>query len=48
MDKGIWSLIHLVDDDGCVMTYENFCLKYDLVVNCNSFASIIKAIPVPT
>lgn len=48
MDKGIWSLIHLTDEDGRVMTYEHFCFKYDLAVDRNSFASIMRAIPEPT
>lgn len=45
LDKGIWSLIHLVESDGSVMSYETFCLKYDLVVNRSYFTSIVKAIP---
>uniref|UniRef100_A0A1A8EWE2 Reverse transcriptase domain-containing protein n=1 Tax=Nothobranchius korthausae TaxID=1143690 RepID=A0A1A8EWE2_9TELE len=48
MDKGIWSLIHLTEKDGRVMTHENFCHKYNITVDQNSFASIIRAIPVPT
>lgn len=38
----------MTDDDGLVMTYEHFCLKYDLAVDRNSFASIMRAIPEPT
>ena len=30
------------------MTYDIFCLKYNLIINCNSFASIKKAFPKPT
>ena len=30
------------------MTYEHFCLKYDILVDRKSFASIMKAIPNPT
>uniref|UniRef100_A0A1A8L6V8 Reverse transcriptase domain-containing protein n=1 Tax=Nothobranchius pienaari TaxID=704102 RepID=A0A1A8L6V8_9TELE len=48
MDKGIWSLIHLTDNEGRVMTHENFCHKYNITVDQNSFASIIRAIPIPT
>lgn len=45
MEKGIWSVLHLVNSRGCFITFENFCLKYNIFCNRNTFNSIIKAIP---
>lgn len=45
MDKGFWSVIHLVHSYGCVISYENFSIKYDFIINRKSFAFITKAIP---
>ncbi len=43
MEKGIWSVSHLMENSG-IMSYENFCVKY---FSCNraKFESVIKAIP---
>ncbi|KAF7643665.1 hypothetical protein LDENG_00235560, partial [Lucifuga dentata] len=45
MEKEIWSVIHLVDRSGDLLSYNNFCLKYNLVCNRSEFKSITKAIP---
>lgn len=45
MEKGIWSMTHLVDSDGCILSYEDFCLKYNLIGNRDIFKSVTKAIP---
>lgn len=39
---------YLVDNDGCMMSYENVCLKYDLTVSRGSFAPEMRAVPGPT
>ena len=43
MEKGIWSVSHLMENSG-IISYENFCVKY---LNCSwaKFESVIKAIP---
>ena len=44
MEKGILSVTHLVNSSGCIMSNENFCLRYDLIGNRNIFKSITKPI----
>ena len=44
LDKGIWSVMHLLDNTGNIMTYENFCVKFN-VNNRKQYDIIVKAIP---
>lgn len=45
MERNIWSVTHLVNDQGYWISYENFCTKYDIVCTCAQFDKVIKAIP---
>uniref|UniRef100_A0A3B3D2N2 Reverse transcriptase domain-containing protein n=1 Tax=Oryzias melastigma TaxID=30732 RepID=A0A3B3D2N2_ORYME len=43
--NGIWSLMHLVNDNATFMSFEDFTIKYDLQINRKDFEKIMKAIP---
>ncbi len=31
MDKGVWSIVHVMDGDGNVLIYDDFCVKYNII-----------------
>ncbi|XP_013880656.1 uncharacterized protein LOC106529713 [Austrofundulus limnaeus] len=45
LDKGIWSPVHLVDNTGQFLSYNDFCLKYGYFTNVKTFKLVTKAIP---
>ena len=45
MEKGIWSICHLLDNNGDILTYNSFIVKYNLVCTEKQYKVVIKAIP---
>jgi len=45
MEKGICAVSHLIDSNTGIISYENFCVKYNFICNRASFETITKAIP---
>lgn len=45
MDKGVWSLRHLMDDHGNWLPFENFCALHNILCQRSEFKKILKAIP---
>lgn len=43
--KGICSIMHLLDSNGNLLTYDNFIGKYNLVCTNKQYSAVIKAIP---
>ncbi len=46
IDKNIWSVTHLINDQKNWLSYEKFYLKYGIVCTRAQFNKVIKAIPV--
>lgn len=44
-EKGIWSLMHILNDSGNLMSFEEFSAKYSLQTEKKNFVKVIKAIP---
>lgn len=45
MDHGIWTVLHLLDNDGNVLSYNKFIDNYGLSCTQNKFIKVVKAIP---
>uniref|UniRef100_A0A3B3IJR3 Reverse transcriptase domain-containing protein n=1 Tax=Oryzias latipes TaxID=8090 RepID=A0A3B3IJR3_ORYLA len=44
-ENGIWSLMHLLNDNATLMSFDDFTAKYGSLTNRKDFEKIIKAIP---
>lgn len=45
LDKGIWAVSHLMDNQGNLLTHENLCVKYNLQCCIKEYEKVMKAIP---
>jgi len=45
MDKGVWSIVHIMDGEGNFLSYENFCERYNMICTQKLYASLLKAVP---
>nr|XP_054602977.1 uncharacterized protein LOC129164962 isoform X1 [Nothobranchius furzeri] len=45
MDRGIWSVTHILDENGNTLSLKNFNLKYDVDISENEYNKVIKNIP---
>lgn len=45
MERGIWYIIHFLDNCGNILTYNTFTEKYNLVCTNWQYNTVIKAIP---
>ena len=44
LEKGVWSVLHLLDHTGNILTFENFSTKYN-ILNKRQYKLVINAIP---
>lgn len=45
MDRNIWCAMDLLDANGDLLPYSDFCCKYDFDCNLREFKSLINVIP---
>ncbi|KAI2663184.1 (S)-phenoxypropionate/alpha-ketoglutarate-dioxygenase [Labeo rohita] len=45
MDKGVWSIVHIMDGCGNFLSYDDFCVKYNIICTQKLYASLLKAGP---
>ncbi len=45
MEKGIWSVQHLMDRYGNILDFNDFSQKYDIECSRNDYWTVIRAIP---
>uniref|UniRef100_A0A3Q3ASU9 Reverse transcriptase domain-containing protein n=1 Tax=Kryptolebias marmoratus TaxID=37003 RepID=A0A3Q3ASU9_KRYMA len=45
MEKGVWSIRHFLNDNGNWMSYEEFCLLYNLDCSRSQFNTVLNSVP---
>ncbi len=45
MDKGVWSIVHIMDGNGNFLGYDDFCEKYNIICMQDLYVSLLKAVP---
>lgn len=45
MDKGIWSVIHILDENGDILSLKDLSFKYDLEFSVTDYNKVIRNIP---
>ncbi len=45
MDKGVWSIVYIMDGNGNFIGYDDFCEKYNIICTQELYVSLLKAVP---
>ncbi len=45
MDKGVWSILYIMDGNGHLLGYDDFCEKYNIIFTQDLYVSLLKAVP---
>ncbi len=45
LEKGVWSVLHLMNEDGRLLSFSDFCSKYILRCERKQFERVLNAIP---
>jgi len=45
MDKGVWSIVHVMDGEGNFLSYEIFFERYNIICTQKLYVSLLKAVP---